>query len=33
MDSVDGPDPVVHILAVGIKDHNVVRIGGKEFPG
>ena len=29
----DGLEPVVHVLAVGIKDHNVVRIGGKEFPG
>lgn len=25
------PARVVHILAVGIKDRNVVRIGGQEF--
>ena len=25
------PAWVVHILAVGIKDRNVVRIGGQEF--
>ena len=25
------PASVVHILAVGIKDRNIVRIGGQEF--
>jgi mRNA-degrading endonuclease RelE of RelBE toxin-antitoxin system len=26
------PEAVVHIRAVGIKDHRVLRIGGKAFP-
>jgi mRNA-degrading endonuclease RelE of RelBE toxin-antitoxin system len=30
-DVEDAAEPVVHIRAVGIKDHNVVRIGGKEI--
>ena len=25
------PDPLVRILAVGVKDRNVVRIGGEEI--
>jgi hypothetical protein len=25
------PEPVVHVRAVGIKDHNILRIGGEEF--
>jgi mRNA-degrading endonuclease RelE of RelBE toxin-antitoxin system len=25
------PDPLVHVLAVGVKDRNVVRIGGEEI--
>ena len=28
----DSPDPVVYVLAVGIKVHNIVRIGGISFP-
>ncbi len=28
---VEQPDPLVTILAVGIKQRNCVRIGGKEF--
>lgn len=31
-DVVDDPEAVVVIRAVGIKEHNVVRIGGKEIP-
>ncbi len=30
-DIVEQPDPLVTILAVGIKQRNCVRIGGKEF--
>ncbi len=30
-DVEEGDEPVVHIRAVGIKEHNVVRIGGKEM--
>ena len=27
----EGPEPVVRVLAVGVKDRNVVRIGGEEI--
>jgi len=27
----DADEPVVHVRAVGIKEHDVVRIGGKEM--
>jgi mRNA-degrading endonuclease RelE of RelBE toxin-antitoxin system len=28
----DQPEPVVHIRAVGVKDHKVLRIEGRIFP-
>jgi hypothetical protein len=28
-DVEDGPEPFVHVRAVGIKDHNELRIGGE----
>ena len=31
-DVSDSPDPVVTVQAVGVKVHNVVRIGGSAFP-
>jgi hypothetical protein len=31
-DVSDSPDRVVYVLAVGVKVHNIVRIGGSEFP-
>jgi hypothetical protein len=31
-DVSDPPNPVVRVLAVGIKVHNIVRIGGNSFP-
>jgi mRNA-degrading endonuclease RelE of RelBE toxin-antitoxin system len=31
-DVSDSPDPVVQVLAVGVKVHNIVRIGGSSFP-
>jgi hypothetical protein len=30
-DVAETPEQVVHIRAVGIKDRNVIRIGGKEI--
>jgi mRNA-degrading endonuclease RelE of RelBE toxin-antitoxin system len=30
-DIEDDPEPVVHVRAVGVKVHNVLRIGGKDF--
>jgi mRNA-degrading endonuclease RelE of RelBE toxin-antitoxin system len=30
-DIEDDPDPDVHMRAVGIKDHNVLWIGGRRF--
>ena len=30
-DVEDDPEPVVHVRAVGVKDHNVLRIGGRTF--
>ena len=30
-DVEDDPEPVVSIRAVGVKDHNRLRIGGEEF--
>ena len=30
-DVEEAEKPVVHVRAVGIKEHNVVRIGGKEM--
>lgn len=30
-DVTDSPEPVVHIRAAGIKEHNRVRVGGKEI--
>jgi hypothetical protein len=30
-DVAEAPEPVVDIRAVGIKDRNVIRIGGKEI--
>jgi mRNA-degrading endonuclease RelE of RelBE toxin-antitoxin system len=30
-DVEDDPEPIVHIRAVGSKEHGVLRIGGKEF--
>lgn len=30
-DIVEQPEPLVTILAVGVKNRNRVRIGGKEF--
>ena len=30
-DVSDSPDPVVLVLAVGVKVHNIVRIGGSSF--
>ncbi len=27
----EGPPPVVRVLAVGVKDRNVLRIGGQEI--
>jgi mRNA-degrading endonuclease RelE of RelBE toxin-antitoxin system len=30
-DVEDDPEPVVHIRAVGIKDHNQLRIGGEIY--
>lgn len=26
------PEPVVHVRAIGIKDHNELRIGGEIYP-
>jgi mRNA-degrading endonuclease RelE of RelBE toxin-antitoxin system len=31
-DVEDDPEPVVHIRAIGAKDHGVVRVEGREFP-
>jgi hypothetical protein len=30
-DVEDAPEPVVNIRAVGVKDHNVLRIKGEVF--
>ena len=30
-DVSEGPPPTVRVLAVGVKDRNVVRIGGEEM--
>ena len=30
-DVEDDPEPVVHVRALGVKDHNHLRIGGEEF--
>ena len=29
-DVAEGPPPTVQVLAVGVKDHDVLRIGGQE---
>jgi mRNA-degrading endonuclease RelE of RelBE toxin-antitoxin system len=31
-DVEDGPEPIVHVRAIGIKDHNELRIGGEAYP-
>ena len=31
-DVEESPEPVVNIAAIGVKDHNVLRIEGKVFP-
>jgi mRNA-degrading endonuclease RelE of RelBE toxin-antitoxin system len=31
-DVEDDPEPVVHVRAVGVKDHNELRIGGEIYP-
>jgi hypothetical protein len=31
-DIQNDPEPVVHARAVGVKDHNELRIGGRIFP-
>ncbi len=30
-DVIDEPEAIVHVRAVGIKDHNILRIGGEEI--
>ncbi|CAN5764272.1 hypothetical protein BH23PLA1_BH23PLA1_36700 [soil metagenome] len=31
-DVSEAPESIVHVRAIGVKDRNVVRIEGKEFP-
>jgi hypothetical protein len=31
-DVEDDPEPAVHVRAIGIKDHNELRIGGEVYP-